>query len=67
MQLAIASGSTRMDRARRDDHWTATAKVRGAPRAPTEAGAVAYAHGMIEYAAGLLQPYDWDRTRRAQV
>ena len=37
---------------------TATAKVRG-PLALKEGGAVAYAHGMIEYAPGLLQPYDW--------
>jgi hypothetical protein len=57
MQLAIASGSTGWI-ANGATNWTATAKVRGA-LALQPGAAVAYAHGMIEYGPGLLQPYDW--------
>jgi hypothetical protein len=57
MEFAVASGSTPWI-PKDEDRWTATAKVRG-PLALKEGGAVAYAHAMIEYAPGLLQPYDW--------
>lgn len=57
MKLAVASGSTAWI-ANGATNWTATAKMRGA--LPLQAGsAVAYAHGMIEYAPGLVKPYDW--------
>jgi hypothetical protein len=57
MELAVASGSTGWI-PRDAKSWAATARVRGT--IPLEEGAaVAYAHGMIEYAPGLLQPYDW--------
>jgi hypothetical protein len=55
--LAVASGSTGWI-ARDATSWAATAKVR-TPIALKEGAAVAYAHGMIEYAPGLIMPYDW--------
>jgi hypothetical protein len=58
MELAVASGSTSWIAAGAAN-WTATAKVRGA-LALQPGPAVAYAHGIIEYAPGVLKPYDWD-------
>lgn len=59
MRLAVASGSTAWI-ANGATTWTATAKVRGVDAPALQPGAaVAYAHGMIEYAPGLVAPYDW--------
>jgi hypothetical protein len=55
--LVIASGTTGWI-SKGAPSWAASAAVIGTP--PLQPGAaVAYAHGLIEYAPGVLETYDW--------